>query len=160
MGAIENLAKIDYVLVIMSIFAILFGAKEIIEIISYFKNRLRIKTGIDQDKETLEDRISTLEKNDNWQYKEITKISKGIDEIKDSLSNKEIKDKAKTVATLRTQLYDLHGKFVERGYIDKSGLKTFLELGTIYEDAGGDDIYHDKLKPEVIALPIKEQNEL
>ncbi len=160
MGAIENLAKIDYVLVIMSIFAILFGAKEIIEIISYFKNRLRIKTGIDQDKETLEDRISTLEKHDNWQYKEITKISKGIDEIKDSLSNKEIKDKAKTVATLRTQLYDLHGKFVERGYIDKSGLKTFLELGTIYEDAGGDDIYHDKLKPEVIALPIKEQNEL
>ena len=160
MGAIENLAKIDYVLVIMSIFAILFGAKEIIEIISYFKNRLRIKTGIDQDKETLEDRISTLEKHDNWQYREITKMSKGIDEIKDSLSNKEIKDKAKTVATLRTQLYDLHGKFVERGYIDKSGLKTFLELGTIYEDAGGDDIYHDKLKPEVIALPIKEQNEL
>lgn len=160
MAAIENLAKIDYVLVIMSIFAILFGAKEMIEIISYFKNRLRIKTGIDQDKETLEDRISTLEKHDNWQYKEITKISKGIDEIKDSLSNKEIKDKAKTVATLRTQLYDLHGKFVERGYIDKSGLKTFLELGTIYEDAGGDDIYHDKLKPEVIALPIKEQNEL
>lgn len=160
MGAIENLTQIDYVLIIMSIFAILFGAKEIIEIISYFKNKLRIKTGIDQDKETLEDRISTLEKHDNWQYKEITKISKGIDEIKDSLSNKEIKDKAKTVATLRTQLYDLHGKFVERGYIDKSGLKTFLELGTIYEDAGGDDIYHDKLKPEVIALPIKEQNEL
>lgn len=160
MGAIKNLTQIDYVLIIMGIFAILFGAKEIIEIISYFKNKFRIKTGIDQDKETLEDRISTLEKHDNWQYKEITKISKGIDEIKDSLSNKEIKDKAKTVATLRTQLYDLHGKFVERGYIDKSGLKTFLELGTIYEDAGGDDIYHDKLKPEVIALPIKEQNEL
>ena len=156
MGAIENLAKIDYVLVIMSIFAILFGAKEIIEIISYFKNRLRIKTGIDQDKETLEDRISTLEKHDNWQYKEISKISQGIDDIKDTLVQKEIKDKAKTVATLRNQLYDLHGKFTERGYIDKSGIKTFLELGNIYEDAGGDDIYHDKLKPEVLCLPIKE----
>ena len=159
MGVIENLAKIDYVLVIMSIFAILFGVKEIIEIFSYFKNKLRIKIGIEQDKETLEDRISTLEKHDNWQYKEITKISKGIDEIKDSLSKKEIKDKAKTVATLRTQLYDLHGKFVERGYIDKSGLKTFLELGTIYEDAGGDDIYHDKLKPEVMSLPIQDSND-
>ena len=45
-------------------------------------------------------------------------------------------------------------KFVERGYIDKSGLKTFTELGSIYESAGGDDIYHDKLKPEVLALPI------
>ena len=40
MEVIENLAKIDYVLVIMSIFAILFGIKEIIEIVSYFKNKL------------------------------------------------------------------------------------------------------------------------
>lgn len=160
MSEIEKLLHLDYVLIVLGIFAIMFAAKEIIEIVTYFKNKFRIKTGVEEDKETIEDRISTLEKHDNWQYKEITKISKGIDEIKDSLSNKEIKDKAKTVATLRTQLYDLHGKFVERGYIDKSGLKTFLELGTIYEDAGGDDIYHDKLKPEVIALPIKEQNEL
>ena len=55
---------------------------------------------------------------------------------------------------MRNQLYDLHSKFVERGYVDKSGLKTFLELGKIYEDAGGDDIYHDKLKPEIMNLPI------
>ena len=33
-------------------------------------------------------------------------------------------------------------------------LETFTELGSIYESAGGDDIYHDKLKPEVLALPI------
>ena len=34
MEAIENLAQINYVLVILGFFAILFGAKEIIEIIS------------------------------------------------------------------------------------------------------------------------------
>ena len=97
MGAIENLAKIDYVLVIMSIFAILFGAKEIIEIISYFKNRLRIKTGIDQDKETLEDRISTLEKHDNWQYREITKMSKGIENIESELLDNNLERKRKYI---------------------------------------------------------------
>ena len=43
---------------------------------------------------------------------------------------------------------------MERGHADKSGLKTFLELGKIYEDDGGDDIYHDKLKPEIMNLPI------
>ena len=118
------------------------------------KKILRIKFGFEEDRKTIEDRITILEKHDNWQYNEISKISKGIDEIKSSLAQKEIKDKAKTVATLRTQLYDLHNKFVERGYIDKSGLKTFTELGSIYESAGGDDIYHDKLKPEVLALPI------
>ena len=116
-----------------------------------------IKFGFEEDKETLDKRIATLEKHDNWQYKEITKISQGIDDIKNSLIKKEIKDKAKTVATLRSQLYDLHSKFVEQGYVDKSGLKTFTELGSIYESAGGNDIYHDKLKPEVLSLPIKDE---
>ena len=154
MDNIENLTRIDYSTVFLWIFILLFAIKEFIELFSYFKKRFRIKTGVDTEKETIEGRISKLETHDKWQYNEISKISKGIDEIKSSLAQKEIKDNAKTVATLRTQLYDLHNKFVERGYIDKSGLKTFTELGSIYESAGGDDIYHDKLKPEVLALPI------
>ena len=158
MDNIENLIRIDYLTVFLGIFVILFAMKELIELILYFKKRFRIKTGIDTEKETIEGRISKLETHDKWQYNEISKISKGIDEIKSSLAQKEIKDKAKTVATLRSQLYDLHSKFVEHGYIDKSGLKTFTELGSIYESAGGDDIYHDKLKPEVLSLPIKDES--
>ena len=158
MGTIENLTQVDYLLFVLWFFAILFGIKEIIEILSYFKKKFRIKTGFDEDKETLEDRIATLEKHDKWQYNEISKISQGIEDIKKRLDERDVKDKAKTVATLRNQLYDLHNKFIERGSIDKSGLKTFLELGKIYEDAGGDDVYHDKLKPEIMNLPIKEEN--
>ena len=158
MDNIENLTRIDYSTVFLWIFILLFAIKEFIELFSYFKKRFRIKTGVDTEKETIEGRISKLETHDKWQYNEISKISKGIDEIKSSLAQKEIKDKAKTVATLRSQLYDLHSKFVEQGYIDKSGLKTFTELGSIYESAGGDDIYHDKLKPEVLSLPIKDES--
>ena len=158
MATIQHLIRIDYLTVFLGIFVILFAMKELIELILYFKKRFRIKTGIDTEKETIEGRISKLETHDKWQYNEISKISKGIDEIKSSLAQKEIKDKAKTVATLRSQLYDLHSKFVEQGYIDKSGLKTFTELGSIYESAGGNDIYHDKLKPEVLSLPIKDES--
>ena len=154
MDSIQNLSRIDYSLIVFGFLAILFAIKEIIEIFAYFKKKFRIKTGADEDKETLEERIATLEKHDKWQYNEISKISQGIDDIKEQLKERDIKDKAKTVATLRNQLYDLHNKFMERGYVDKSGLKTFLELGKIYEDAGGDDIYHDKLKPEIMNLPI------
>lgn len=92
MQEIQNLAQIDYVLVILGLFAILFAAKEVIEIFGYFKKKLRLKTGIDEDKETVESRIKTLEKHDNWQYQEIQKISKGIDDIKDNLVQKEISD--------------------------------------------------------------------
>lgn len=92
MESIEKLAQIDYLLVILGFFAILFASKEIIEIFSYFKKKLRLKTGIDEDKETIENRIKTLEKHDNWQYGEIQKISKGIDDIKINLVQKEISD--------------------------------------------------------------------
>lgn len=92
MGSIEKLTQIDYLLVILGFFAILFAAKEIIEIFSYFKKKLRLKTGNDEDKETIENRIKTLEKHDNWQYGEIQKISKGIDDIKINLVQKEISD--------------------------------------------------------------------
>ena len=159
MNSIENLTQINYLLVILGFFAILFAIKEIIEIISYFKKKFRIKTGFDEEKETIEERITTLEKHDKWQYNEISKISQGIDDIKKQLKERDKKDSAKTIATLRNQLYGLHEKFIEHGSIDRSGLKTFLELGKIYEDAGGDDIYHDKLKPEIMKLPIISDND-
>ena len=92
MGAIERLAEINFIPVILCLFAFLFAVKEIIEIISYFKKRWRVKTGIEQDKETLESRIKTLEKHDNWQYGEIQKISQCVVDIKDSIVKKEISD--------------------------------------------------------------------
>lgn len=150
MGTIEKLTQINYLLLFLGFFAILFSVKEIIEIFTYFKKKFRIKTGIEEDKETIEERIAVLEEHDKWQYGEITKISQGIEDIKTRLDEREKQEKDRTVATLRNQLYDLHNKFIERKSIDRSGLKTFLELGKIYEDAGGNDIYHDKLKPEVM----------
>lgn len=154
MGIIENLAKIDYILVIMSIFAILFGIKEIIEIVSYFKNKLRIKTGIEQDKETLEDRISTLEKHDNWQYKEITKISKGIDEIKSRLDENEKENNQRIIVQYGAELYNLHSKFMEQKYVTRAGLETFDLLAETYLKCGGNHSIKGKIIPEVMALPI------
>ena len=97
MGTIENLTQVDYLLFVLWFFAILFGVKETIEILSYFKKKFRIKTGYDEDKETLEERISTLEKHDKWQYNEITKISQGIDDIKDALLKDNIEKKRKSI---------------------------------------------------------------
>ena len=156
MEEIKALLNLDYSSIIIGIFIILLGVDKIIFLFGQFKTKFRIKFGFEEDKKTIEERITVLEKHDNWQYREISKISTGIDEIKQSLVQKEIKDKQQTVATLRNQLYDLHGKFVDRGYIDRSGLKTFLELGKIYEEAGGDDIYHDRLKPDIMSLTINE----
>ena len=157
MEEIKALINLDFPTVILGVFIIILGVDKIIFLFGKIKKTFRIKFGFEEDKKTIEDRITTLEKHDNWQYKEISEMSKGIDDIKCQLTEKERADKERTVATLRNQLYGLHTKFSEKGYVDNSGLKTFTELGKIYEAAGGDDIYHDKLKPEVMSLPIKDK---
>ena len=106
MGSIEKLAQIDYLLVILGFFAILFAAKEIIEIFSYFKKKFRIKTGSEEDKSTIEDRIATLEKHDNWQYKEITKMSKGIENIETELLDNNLERKRKYILDFCSSLYN------------------------------------------------------
>lgn len=60
----------------------------------------------------------------------------------------------KTVAGFRSSLWRMHRDFVNQGFVTPDGLKTFMEMGKTYEKAGGNDIYHEKLKPEVEALDI------
>lgn len=158
MRNIEAMTELNWVIVILGFFVILVGIREIIELISYFKKKFRIKTGRESDQDTTENRINTLEEHDKWQYNRITEIIRGIDDIKNIIKDSEKHKREETVAILRNQLYSLHKSFIKKGYVDESGLKTFLELGKIYEEAGGNDIYHDKLKPEVMKLPIKEDN--
>ena len=112
MDVIENLTQVDYLLFVLWFFAILFGVKETIEILSYFKKKFRIKTGTEEDKETLEDRIATLEKHDKWQYNEISKISQGIEDIKKRLTTNERETNQRIIVQYGTDIYNLHSKFM------------------------------------------------
>ena len=87
---LENLTTLDYRAWLIGLFIILTGAKEGFELFSYFVKKFRIKTGLQEDKDVLNNRVTTLERHDNWQYNQINKISKGIEEIQDSLLKSEI----------------------------------------------------------------------
>lgn len=92
MGVIKEMTQINYTALIVWVFALLFGIKEIIELLSYFKRKFGVKTTLDTNKESMENRIATLEEHDNWQYKEISNISSGVEEIRQNLLSKEIQD--------------------------------------------------------------------
>ena len=87
--------------------------------------------------------------------KEQQEIQKDVRAITDMLQDYIKKDNKRTIATLRTTLWQLHKSFMDQGYVTPDGLKTFAELGKVYEDAGGNDIYHDKLVPEVLSLEVR-----
>ena len=97
MDAIENLFSLDYPSIIMGFFIIILGVDKIIFILAKVKKALRIKFGFEEDKKTIEDRISVLEKHDNWQYKEITKMSKGIENIETELLDNNLERKRKYI---------------------------------------------------------------
>lgn len=97
MDAIENLFSLDYPSIFMGVFIIILGVDKIIFLLAKVKKALRIKFGYEEDKLTIEDRITTLEKHDNWQYKEITKMSKGIENIESELLDNNLERKRKYI---------------------------------------------------------------
>jgi hypothetical protein len=104
MDTLQHLLDMDIGLFIFSFFIIAVALKEFIDLFVYFKKKFGIKTNAETDKEKLESRISSLERHDNWQYKEIVKISEGIEKITDQLYNKEIDDWRYEILNFCTEL--------------------------------------------------------
>ena len=88
-------------------------------------------------------------------YEKQIELKQDVKNITQMLEEYIQKDNKRTIASLRTTLWRLHKEFVSQGYVTPDGLKTFSELGKVYETAGGNDVYHEKLQPEVLALDIK-----
>lgn len=107
----------------------------------YHEQSIKIRDGLAKDQAELREKQKEIQAD----VKDITAM------LQDYIR----KDNKKTIATLRTTLWQLHKGFMDQGYVTPDGLKTFTELGKVYEDAGGDDIYHEKLVPEVMSLEIR-----
>ncbi|WP_418564988.1 hypothetical protein [Holdemanella biformis] len=81
-------------------------------------------------------------------------LSNQITELSTVINDFATTSKECTVASFRSSLWRMHRDFVSQGYITPDGLKTFLDMGNLYERCGGDDIYHEKLLPEIKALEV------
>lgn len=161
MNAIQELFKnsASWTTVIFVVLVLLFAIKEIISVISYICEKFGIKTKRITEKENFEKRVNKLEQHDERQYNKLNELCNSINDIKATIVKNEEERKSDVVASYRSTLYRLHENFMKNGYVTSSGLKTFVECGKRYEKCGGDDIYHEKLYPEVLSLPVKNQEE-
>ena len=92
MEDLQNLFNLNFASTIMGLFIIILGIDKIVSLLKRVKSILRIKFGYEEDKESIEDRISILERHDNWQYKEISKISQCVTDIDKRMLDKDIDD--------------------------------------------------------------------
>lgn len=89
-----------------------------------------------------------LKKNQEGLSNQISDLSQMMSSFIDTQNDR-------TVASFRSSLWRMHKDFTEQGYVTPDGLKTFMEMGKLYEASGGNDIYHAKLLPEVESLEIR-----
>ena len=130
---------------------------------------IQMQTQIDAlDTKIKEYQASIINKQEEYHQQSINirdRLSDGQDGLKDDIHSLKkllqqfMDDQNKsTVAILRSSLWRLHKEFITQGYVTPDGLKTFMEMGKTYEAAGGNDIYHEKLLPEVEELDIHYPN--
>ena len=141
--------------ILLDILVVVASLLFVVKLLQECKKVFGIKTVIDTDKEDYEERlckvvekIKELEMADNEILNTLKNIQSSTDE------NNEL-NRHYIIANGRSALYRMHKEFMEQGYVDKEGLTTFVELGKIYEKSGGNDVYHDKLYPEVTSLPVR-----
>ena len=127
MSNIQALTDINYVTVFLGVIVILFAIKEIIELIAYFKRKLRITTGIEEDKATEEKRIKTLEAHDRWQYNEILKIEDLLKDIQENC----IDDR---ITTLRWRILDFTSGLSGGRKYNKESFEQVIKMDEQYED--------------------------
>lgn len=161
MSAIQELFRNsdNWILAVFVIIVSLLSIKELINLGSFFAEKFGLKTKKTTEKEKLNARVCKLEKHDSFQYEKLNQVSDTLQEIKETIKNNEEERKQDIVASYRTDLFRMHREFMKKKYVTEEGLRTFIECGKRYEKAGGNDIYHDKLYPEVLNLPVRPNEE-
>lgn len=167
MEAITNMLQVNFLSTALSVFIIIKGFNFIVSEIEKFATKIGVEfKWMRKKNENQELLINTVKKLQELEEQRKVDVEQSIIHDKRlevgvesaiTLLEKHIEnDNKRTVAILRSTLYRFHSELMEQGYVTSEALKTFDECGKVYEEAGGNDIYHDKLRPEVMSLPIKD----
>jgi len=141
--------------ILLDILVVVASLLFVVKLLQECKKVFGIKTVIDTDKEDYEERLCKVEEKIKELEMADNEILNTLKSIQTSTDENNELNRHYIIANGRSALYRMHKEFMEQGYVDKEGLTTFVELGKIYEKSGGNDVYHDKLYPEVTSLPVR-----
>lgn len=152
----ENLAVIlnDIPKYILGFFIVLLGIKEVLAIKDWFCKRFGIETKATKEQKDL---IETTRKQQEQIDQLIISSNQTLGDVKEIrklLETHITEDKGNFVASARSTLYRLHEEYMRQKCVTPEQLRVFNDLCTRYTKCGGNDIVHEKLAPEVMALPI------
>ncbi len=103
----------------------------------------------------IETKASLRRKKVDASIKEMKEMQNTIHELKQMMEVHIEKDKTRTVVSLRSTIWRMHGDFMKQGYVTKDGLEVFSEACKLYKNDGGNGVVQQKIEPEVMELPVK-----
>ena len=123
---------------------------------NFYQSQLKYKQPSQDLRGRLEEKYDTAIDQSTKAFLEIKKTLETIQIMQESQAKYEERDRERSIVVLRSSIWNLYNEFVTQGYTTQAGLEVFIETCDLYERDGGNGVVANKLKPEVLELPIKD----
>ena len=123
---------------------------------NFYQSQLKYKQQSQDLRGRLEEKYDTAIDQSTKAFLEIKKTLETIQIMQESQAKYEERDRERSIVVLRSSIWNLYNEFVTQGYTTQAGLEVFIETCDLYERDGGNGVVANKLKPEVLELPIKD----
>ena len=123
---------------------------------NFYDNQLKYKQQSQELRDRLENKYDIAIEKSNQAFDEIKRTLETIQAMQESQAKYEERDRERSIVVLRSSIWGLYNEFMSQGYTTQAGLEVFIETCNLYERDGGNGVVANKLKPEVLELPIKD----
>lgn len=123
---------------------------------NFYNNQLKYKQQSQELRDRLEEKYDVAISRSNQAFDEIKRTLETIQAMQESQAKYEERDRERSIVVLRSSIWGLYNEFITQGYTTQAGLEVFIETCDLYERDGGNGVVANKLKPEVLELPIKD----
>ena len=123
---------------------------------NFYDNQLKYKQQSQELRDRLEEKYDVAISRSNQAFDEIKRTLETIQAMQESQAKYEERDRERSIVVLRSSIWGLYNEFITQGYTTQAGLEVFIETCDLYERDGGNGVVANKLKPEVLELPIKD----
>ena len=123
---------------------------------NFYNNQIKYKQQSQELRDRLEEKYDVAISRSNQAFEVIKRTLEIIQTMQESQAKYEERDRERSIVVLRSSIWGLYNEFMSQGYTTQAGLEVFIETCDLYERDGGNGVVANKLKPEVLELPIKD----
>lgn len=142
---------------VTTILFVLVAVKFTIDLINWYKTKFRERHQDINAEEKFHDEVTHIACVSQEHTEALVKIGEALEGINRRLDDAEEQRRQNMIANGRATLFNLYNEFKGKPELSLSEYETFNEVAAQYLEAGGNSIFRDKIIPEILRKPIKDE---